>query len=252
MRTAAFAIVVFLASRGMTAPLGGREVAIRDGCEAADGIVATVPDSTPLRITSAVSFGATCYAVTVAWDGKNVEGYTTDAQLPAIASFERQRAEAARLAALAPPLPATKPGNKPAAPASYFRDFASKDISGHPVRLSSLGAKVILVTFWSPSSRASRAELSALGNVYGEFHLRGLEAVGVGKTASDLDILRRMDDLGVDWPQIADKQGLAREYNVAPDQTRTFVLDADRRILASDLHGQDLAVFIQKLFATAR
>ncbi len=66
-----------------------------------------------------------------------------------------------------------------------------------------------------------------------------------------MDILRRMDDLGVSWPQVADKQGLAREYNVAPGQTRTYVLDGNRRILASHLHGRDLALFIQKLFAPA-
>ena len=228
--------------------LAAEPAAIRSECGETGAIVATVPDSTPILVHSAVADGSVCYSVTAQLEGRVLNGYVVDANLPAVVAFENARRSAFREAATAKPGPVA--GAAPAAaPVSLtrFPDFETRDLSGKTLRLSSLRGKVVVVTFWSPSNPKALAQLTALRGLYTEFHPAGLDAVGVAMTGSDRTARAALDDVELDWPQISDQQGLARALNISGNAPRTFVLDANRNVVASDLHGAELSTFVSKM-----
>jgi peroxiredoxin len=224
---------------------------IRSGCGETDATVATVPDSTPIRVHSALADGSLCYSVTAELDGRVLSGYVRDPNLPAVATFENERRAAFRQAVTAKQIPSPVTNAAPAAtpPLSLtrFPDFETRDLSGKTVRLSSLRGKVILVTFWSPSNPKTLSQLRALRGLYTEFHPAGLDAVGIAMTGSDRTARAALDDTELDWPQISDQKGLARTMNIGANEQRTFVLDANRNVVAADLHGAELGALVSKM-----
>jgi peroxiredoxin len=237
-------IVGFACSTFAAAP-----VEIRSGCDATEAITATVPASTPIRVHSAVADGSLCYSVTAELEGRVLNGYVLDANLPAVVAFENERRAAFREAATAKPGPiaSAAPAAAPPAPLTRFPDFETRDLSGKTVRLSSLRGKVIVVTFWSPSNPKTLSQVTALRGLYTEFHPAGLDAVGVAMTGSDRTARAALDDTELDWPQISDQPGLARALNLSRNEPKTFVLDANRNVVASDLHGTELSALVRKM-----
>jgi len=238
------AIVFFECSAVVAAP-----VALRSGCDPTDAIAATVPDSTPIRVRSAVADGSLCYLVTAEHEGRVLNGYVLDANLPAIVAFETARRAAFREAMIARLSPAADaaPAEAPPVTLTRFPDFETRDLNGKTVSLSSLRGKVIVVTFWSPSVPKTLAQLTALRGLYTEFHPAGLDAVGVAMTGSDRTARAALDDVELDWPQISDQPGLARALNISRNEPKTFVLDANRNVVASDLHGSELTALVSKM-----
>lgn len=224
-------------------------VTIRSGCDAMEAILATVPAGTPIVVHSAVADGSVCYSVTAEHEGRMLNGYVADASLPAVTAFENARRAAFREALIARQSPVPPDTAAAAAPASLtrFPDFETRDLSGKTLRLSSLRGKVVVVTFWSPSNPKSLAQLTALRGLYTEFHPAGLDAVGVAMTGSDRGARAALDDVELDWPQISDQTGLARALNISGNAPRTFVLDANRNVVASDLHGTELSTLVTRM-----
>jgi peroxiredoxin len=230
------------------------EYRLLSGCSNDDPVVATIGADTSIRVRFAMAGGsAACYAVTAAIRGNPVEGFILGGGLPAIAAFEQERKAAVPIILAAPaetqtaktvlaaPLLAA-PRNLP-----YFDDFSGLDAVGKRFSLARLRGKAILVCFWSPGSRASRHELTSLVPLYDEFHNSGLDAVGIGLDSNANRILRSLDESGVTWPQIPDRLGLARKYQVDPTAPTTFLLDRDRRIRGVGLRGNELAAAVKEL-----
>jgi hypothetical protein len=63
------------------------------------------------------------------------------------------------------------------------------------------------------------------------------------------DITAALDDAGVPWPQMPDESGLAARYHVDPKAGKTFVLDADHRIVAAGPMGPEITEAVRKLMA---
>jgi len=228
-------------------------VAIRSGCDSGDSVIATVPETTPMRVNSALAGDSVCYSITVNASGHELEGYTVDPMLPAVVEFENERRAAFRKASIIRPRPdaPTPDLAAPAAPPVRFPNFEAVDLQGKRVNLSSLRGKVVLVTFWSPSHPKTLATVTRLRGLYTEFHEQGLDAVGVA-IASKQAMAAALVDVEFDWPQVNDEAGLARALHVPNNEGRTYVLDANRNIVASNLNGPELTSLVMKLLRDSK
>jgi len=234
---------------------------LRSGCSADTGQLGTVGPNDTIKVLSAVAgWDTPCYKIAVSRPGGNLTGYVLADTLPAIAEFQRQRQNAsvaaaeaaARLAleqaAAAPKSPGTEP-EKPKDPAvsTQFKDFSGRDSHGKAFSLSGLKGRATLVTFWSPTSARSQADLMRERPLYSQFHRNGLEAVGISMDphANRIDVA--LDDRHFEWPQMPDQSGLAAQYHVDPRAGKTFVLDASHKVVAAGPMGPEIEKAVRQL-----
>jgi hypothetical protein len=130
-----------------------------------------------------------------------------------------------------------------------FDNFSGIDAAGNQFNFSNVAGKVILVTFWPPQSKAARRELMILAGLGDDHKRQGLTGIGISMNANSARTLGALDDTGMDWPQIPDRMGLARKYNVDPNAVTTLVLDSSHRIVASGLRGAELEKKVVELLA---
>jgi len=70
---------------------------LRSGCDAEDGIVASLPAGTPVEILFRLGDGSDCFKIAVTVDSKNLTGYVPSSALANVDEFERQVASAKSL-----------------------------------------------------------------------------------------------------------------------------------------------------------
>jgi peroxiredoxin len=234
---------------------------LRSACFADAREIGTVIPLDQLEVQSALAGdGPTCYHVRVIQPSGTLTGYILGDSLPAIQRFikrrehiseEEARAEARRAREAAPVKPsAAEQASGAADPLinTEFEDFAGRDALGKPVSLSGMHGRATIVTFWSPGDANSLSVLEQELPLYNEFHKNGLALVGVC-TNPRADIAEVLDDVSLPWPQMNDREGLAGRYKVSPKGSKTFVLDADHRIVAAGSMGPEINKAVQKLLA---
>jgi peroxiredoxin len=245
--------------------------ALRVGCSPDDEQIATAGAGDSVDVISALAGGKqTCYKVALHRGEQAITGYVLGEDLPAVAAFlsEQRRykveyaiaqqqleAEKARQEALARDQARAQAAHpiagklNPDMP-SDFAEFGGRDLNGKAVSLSSLGGKVILVTFWSPRSAASKGQLLALIPLYNQYKRAGLRAVGISIDPDTAHMTEALDDMTLLWPQIPDRSGLAKRYGANAATGTTLVLDASHRILAVGLSPAELEKKVRELLAS--
>ncbi len=68
---------------------------LRSGCDADDGIVASLPAGTPVEVRFRLSDGSDCFKVAATIDGKDVLGYVPASALTGLERYEHERSSAA-------------------------------------------------------------------------------------------------------------------------------------------------------------
>src|SRR5579863_3325910 len=84
---------------------------LRSGCDAEDGIVASLPAGTPVEVRFRLADGSDCFKVAATIDGKDVLGYVPASALTGLERYEQERSSAASvdtLRALNPVVAETK------------------------------------------------------------------------------------------------------------------------------------------------
>jgi peroxiredoxin len=248
----ALVLLAFLQVPATVAPM-------RAGCSPDDTVIATLSaqDHVEVETARAGESDKTCYKVVVTRSGQAIPGYVLGEALPAVSTFVRAREKESREAAEAqaryvpPPAPGKEGGIKPPDPnlPSHFDDFSATDSKGKAFSLSSLGGRVVVVTFWSPQDHASMSQLTTMMPLYNQLHKRGLAAVGVSMDSKAKHIAEALDDITLPWPQVADQSGLAARYHVNPRAGETFVLDASHRVVAAGPMGPEIEKAVRDLFA---
>jgi peroxiredoxin len=232
---------------------------LRSGCSADDQQIGTVRPSDNVQVESALAGESlTCYKINVIRPETSLTGYVLGESLPAVSVFMHRRERVseesakveARLAREA--ARAQAHANEPAKSAdplvsTQFEEFTGRDSNGKPVSLSGLNGRVTVVTFWSPGSPLSITELTHALPLYKQFHKSGLAAVGVSMDPKASRIGETLDDFTLPWPQMADQSGLAARYHVDPRAGKTFVLDANHRIVAAGPMGPDIIKAVHQL-----
>ena len=84
---------------------------LRSGCDAEDGVVASLPAGTPVEVRFRLADGSDCFKVAATIDGKDVLGYVPASALTGLERYEQERSSAASvdtLRALNPVVAETK------------------------------------------------------------------------------------------------------------------------------------------------
>ncbi len=236
---------------------------LRAGCDAQDHEIAQVTQADEVRVLSAIT-GAdqACYQLVLRRGRTEVTGYILGEDLPAVEKFVRQREKAdvaafeaqarrARVMATRP-----KPAQNGASGVSHqpdipevFEDFSARDTTGKVVSLSALGGRVVLVTFWSPTSPASVSQLVSLMPLYNQYKRSGLKAIGVSADPNASHAAQALDDITPGWPQVPDRAGLAKRYSADAITGTTLVLDRSHHIVGVALSASELEQKVRELLA---
>ena len=125
------------------------------------------------------------------------------------------------------------------------------DKDGVIVPLSSVHAKYILIDFWASWCQPCRKESHLLSDLYARFKPEGFEIYGVGMDASKETWLKAIEKDGRSWINVSTFQGFntAVAFDYAVSSLPTNVLfDRSGKVIARNLHGDELKNMIEKLF----
>lgn len=128
-------------------------------------------------------------------------------------------------------------------------DFTLPTPTGREVTLSKVKGKIKIIDFWASWCGPCRLNNPALKKAYETYHERGLEIIGVSLD----DKLNRWTDAlakdGLPWINVSSLKGwgcpVARQYNIT-GVPAIFILDADNRIIATNLRGEQLMSFLEE------
>lgn len=122
---------------------------------------------------------------------------------------------------------------------------------GDSLSLYGLKAKVKLIDFWSSTCGRCRVENKLLIPFYKEYHARGFEILSISLDTKHDAWVRAIERDGLPWPQVSDLKGssstsLAAFYGV-PSLPYTILVDEDNRVIARDIHYEQLKNCIPEL-----
>lgn len=127
-------------------------------------------------------------------------------------------------------------------------ELQATGIDDKPISLAALRGKTILIDFWATWCPPCRAAIPDLKQLYGTFHPKGLEIVGVSldgaSTGTDITAVKDfVRHSSLHWPQICDGKGwdspIAAQFGVTSLPT-TVLVGKDGRVIASGLSGAAL------------
>jgi thiol-disulfide isomerase/thioredoxin len=118
-------------------------------------------------------------------------------------------------------------------------------VTGEVVRLSDYAGTPIVLNFWASWCPPCRKELPALIELAGANP--GIQIVGVNVEDAAGDAKALQEEIGFDWPSIADTDRAILSQLGVLGMPTTFFLDADHRITGQIVGGADLAGFEEGL-----
>ncbi|WP_066219514.1 TlpA disulfide reductase family protein [Formosa haliotis] len=139
---------------------------------------------------------------------------------------------------------------------SVVEDFSAPNPEGKTISLNEVKGKVTIIDFWAAWCGPCRKENPNLVKVYNQYHDKGLEILGVS-----LDGTPRQKDAKAEWLAAIEKDGLAwnhmsnldyfndpiaKQFNIRSIPA-TYIIDANGKIVASGLRGQELENKIAEL-----
>jgi peroxiredoxin len=122
-------------------------------------------------------------------------------------------------------------------------DFVQPTPAGKPVSLADYRGKYVLLDFWASWCHPCRAENPTLRKAYEAYKNRNFEVLGISIDEGREKWLKAIADDQLPWTQVADLHGpqneAAQRYNVQ-GIPQNFLLDPTGKIVAVNLHGDDL------------
>jgi len=128
-------------------------------------------------------------------------------------------------------------------------DISLKLIDGNKVKLSSLKGKPVLITFWATSCPGCIKEMPHLVELYDEFHVKGLEIIGIAMPYDRPDYVMEMVKQKKLPYQIAfDLKGEAVQAfgNISLTPT-TFLIDTQGKIVKKKIGVFDMDVWKKRI-----
>jgi len=133
---------------------------------------------------------------------------------------------------------------------SMAPDFTLPDTNGINFTLSSLKGKYVLVDFWASWCGPCMKEMPNVVKLYGDFHPKGLEIVGVSLDKARPSWLNAIKTKNLSWIMVSDvkfwQSLVVPLYNVSAIPY-TVLLDKEGKIIAKNLRGDDLYRKVQTL-----
>lgn len=149
-------------------------------------------------------------------------------------------------------------GNKLSKYLSYAAPSAVGDMAtevkqptpaGDSLSLSNYRGKWVLLEFWASWCGPCREENPSLKKTYEAFKNKNFEILAVSLDKSRENWLKAISADGLSWPQVSELNGnentaaLTYSVNAIPNN---FLIDPTGKIVAKDLRGDDLRLFLEK------
>lgn len=128
-----------------------------------------------------------------------------------------------------------------------FPGLEGKALDGKPVGTATLKGKVVLIDFWATWCPPCRAEIPNVLAAYEKYHAKGFEVIAVSLDRDEADLKKFVEEKEMPWAQIYEGASeIAEQYGVESIPT-TYLIDADGKIAARDLRGDDLEKKLEEL-----
>ena len=140
-------------------------------------------------------------------------------------------------------------GTKPPSFVGQQFQLTGQTLDGEAFDLESLRGKIVLVDFWATWCPPCRAALPGLQQVYGKYHEKGFDIVGVSLDDDIRSLEQFVSDHEIDWVNLVDEEAsesMAKRYNVTAIP-KTFLIGPDGVVLAEDIHAEALSGQLEKL-----
>ncbi len=126
------------------------------------------------------------------------------------------------------------------------------DKNGEIVALSAINAKYILIDFWGSWCPPCRRESRLLGELYQKFKPEGFEIYGVGLESGKENWLKAIEQDKRIWTNVSTFQEFETpvtfDYAVTSLPANVLV-DSSGKVIARNLHGNELKAAVEKLFS---
>ena len=110
------------------------------------------------------------------------------------------------------------------------------------------GKKYLLLDFWASWCKPCRKEIPNIKNLYKKYHTDGFEVVSISADTSEAAWKKALDEEKLPWYNDRDgQQGICNLYKVQYYPT-IYLLDADGKVVAKDIRGEELAAKLADLF----
>lgn len=132
-------------------------------------------------------------------------------------------------------------------------DFTEADTAGKPVSLHDFKGKYLFIDFWASWCHPCREENPDVVAAYAKFKDKGLNILGVSLDAVSTKAawLKAIQTDHLTWTHVADLNSfdnqVARLYAVQAIP-QNFLIGPDGKIIAKDLHGEDLDKTLSAIF----
>ena len=133
---------------------------------------------------------------------------------------------------------------------SMAPDFTLNDPDGHPVKLSSLRGKCVLIDFWASWCGPCLREAPNVKRVYDKYHDKGFEVLSVSIDEDKEAWVNAIQKHQLTWLHVSSLKGwqcpVARLYQVS-GVPAMFLLDRDGRIVSTNARGEALETEVAKI-----
>ena len=129
-------------------------------------------------------------------------------------------------------------------------DIEMKTQNGKAIRLSSVQKKYTLIDFWASWCGPCRSESNTLNDLYKKYNAKGFDIYGVSLDDKKNKWLKAIEKDNRIWTNVSSLQGFktpaSYDYAVTalPDN---YLIDAKRKIIAKNIHGEKLITLIDSL-----
>ncbi len=119
------------------------------------------------------------------------------------------------------------------------------------IELDSIKGTYTLIDFWASWCPPCRTESTLLNNIYTTYSSKGFNIYGISLDSNKERWLKALKTDNRIWTNVSTVEGfntaVAKEFGITSLPTN-FLINADGKIVASNLHGEKLKAFVEQLY----